>query len=135
AIASTMALFGFYGLMPAYEVMPKARQAAMRALRLDAANAEALTTIYIVGTWYDWSWDIAEELYANVRACGAPTLLGNARVVTLSFNGRLDEALAEGRRAAEQDPLSATGQMGLQFALMHLGRYEEAEASCRRALD
>ena len=135
-LAAALALLGFYGFSPAYEAMPRARQAAQRAVRLDPTLGEAHATLFFVNAMHDWDWAALDEQFENALAHGATTLLLNWRSLYLSMiAGRFDEALAVSRRAAELDPLSASSLLSLQVALIQAGRYEEAAAACRTALD
>ena len=51
----------------------------------------------------------------------------------MAFQGRLDEAIAEGKRAAELDPLSPQIPIDNSLALMFQGSYEAAKEQARRA--
>jgi tetratricopeptide (TPR) repeat protein len=135
-IAAALALLGFYGFAPAYEVMPKARQAAQRAVRLDPTLGDAHATLFFVNAMHDWDWASIDEQFEHAVANGATTLLLNWRSVYLSMIvGRFDEALAVSRRATELDPLSPSSLLSLQVAFIQTKRYEDAMASCRTALE
>ena len=43
------------------ESMPKARQAALRALQLDDSLPEAHTALALIVQNYDWDWDTSEK--------------------------------------------------------------------------
>jgi TolB-like protein/thioredoxin-like negative regulator of GroEL len=135
-LAATLALLGFYGFAPAYEAMPRARQAAQRAVRLDPTLGDAHATLFFINAMHDWDWASIDEQFENALANGATTLLLNWRSLYLSMiAGRFDEALAVSRRATELDPLSASSHLSLQVAFIQTRRYDEAVASCRTALD
>ena len=135
-LAAALALLGFYGFAPAYEAMPKARQAAQRAVRLDPTLGDAHATLFFINAMHDWDWAAIDEQFENALAKGATTLLLNWRSLYLSMiAGRFDEALAVSRRATELDPLSASSLLSLQVALIQTKQYEEAAAACRKALD
>jgi len=135
-IASALTLLGFYGFLPSYEAIPKARHAATRALRTDGTNADAHAALCLVSSWYGWDWDLVDEHYTAALAHGSTALLVNWYAGTLSMvTGRVDEAFTAARRGAERDPLSAPSQISFQTALLQAGRYDEAEASCRRSLE
>ena len=135
-LSAALVLLGFYGFLPAYEVMPKARQAAQRAVRLDPMLGDARTTLFFINALHDWDWPSIEEQFDDALACGATTLLLTWRSLYLSMMaGRLDEGIAVSRRAVELDPLSPPSLLSLQIALILQRRYDEAAASCRQALD
>ena len=135
-LAAALALLGFYGFAPAYDAMPKARQAAQRAVRLDPTLGDAHATLFFINAMYDWDWAAIDEQFENALANGATTLLLNWRSLYLSMIvGRFDEALAVSRRATELDPLSPSSLLSLQVALIQTKQYDEAAASCRKSLD
>ena len=53
----------------------------------------------------------------------------------LAFQGRLDEAIAEGKRAAELDPLSPQIPVDALIAFAWQGKFQEARELARRAAD
>jgi serine/threonine-protein kinase len=134
--ASTLAMLAFYGFIPGYDALPRAKRAAQRALRLDPALVDAHAALFIIATVHDWDWEAADEIFGTASGLGPlPPLLLNWRSVSLTLiSGRHDEAIGIGRRALDSDPLSATARVGLQYSLMMSGRHEEAEAIGREAL-
>jgi eukaryotic-like serine/threonine-protein kinase len=94
-------------VLPADEVMPKARAAANRALELDPQLAEGHAALGAVLMGYDWAWDDAVSEYRRAVALNpsfatAYHYCGMALAVT----GQTDEAKRMLRRARELDPLS-----------------------------
>jgi TolB-like protein/DNA-binding winged helix-turn-helix (wHTH) protein/tetratricopeptide (TPR) repeat protein len=111
----------------ANEVFPKAREAALKALALDGALAEAHTSLAYVKLWYEWDWAGAEEEFKkainlNPGYATAHQWYGEY----LRLMGREEEAIAEGKKALELDPLSLIINMeaGLPYYLEQ--RYDEA---------
>jgi serine/threonine protein kinase/Tfp pilus assembly protein PilF len=93
-------------LMPAKEAMPKAKQAAMKALALDEQLADAHISLAHIKEGYEWDWAGAEREYK--RAVDLNPRLASVRReygVHLSMVGRHDESSAELNRALEIDPL------------------------------
>jgi serine/threonine-protein kinase len=134
-LSSTMALLAFYGFVPSYEVMPKARLAAQQAVRLDPGLAEAHAAQFFIGLVYEWNWDEVEAQFERALACAPTPVLLTWRAMHLSLVlGRNDAALTVARRAADLDPLAASGLTALQIALLQIGRHEEAVEAARRAL-
>ena len=115
------------------EAMPKARSAALKALKLDNTLAEAHHSLALIKIWGDWDWAGAEQefkqaLALNPNLAVTHTIYGN----TLSYQRRFDEARREIRLAQQLDPLStlATEMMGWTFYFER--RYDEAIAECRK---
>jgi tetratricopeptide (TPR) repeat protein len=64
-----------------------------------------------------------------------PRRSGARRARSAGFQGRLDEAIAEGKRAAELNPLSPQIPIDNSLALMFQGSYEAAKEQPRRAAE
>jgi serine/threonine-protein kinase len=102
----------FYGFSNIYlaprEVMPKARVAAVEALRIDDTLGEGHAILGVVKALYDWDWPAAEVEFA--RALELNPGSSNVRVyygVCLAMTGRFDEAVQQVKKAQELDPLSS----------------------------
>ena len=63
--ADSYVTLGMYGMRAPDEVMPLARDSAMRALSLDPRMAEARTTLATVKALYDWDWKGAEQEFRH----------------------------------------------------------------------
>jgi serine/threonine-protein kinase len=118
------------------EGFPRAREAAMNALKLDDKLAEAHTMLGIVHFLYDWDWSGAERgftraLEINPSYSDAHQTYGGY----LSAMGRHDEALAEVRRAQELDPLSLEKKLSIGETLFHQRRYDQAIEQYQRVLE
>ena len=106
-LADTFGLMSTWLLVPQNEFMPKARDAALKALRIDASIAEAHASLALVAEHYDYDWQTAEKEFK--QAIQLDPGYGTAHqwyAECLSFQGRFDEALAESERARQLDPLS-----------------------------
>src|SRR4030095_656566 len=89
------------------EVLPKAKAAALKAVKLDDGLADAHAVLGWVNFWYDWDWNAAENqfkraLVLDPRNADARSYYANL----LSNTGRHSEALAEAKLARELDPLN-----------------------------
>jgi len=107
-LADGLSLHGFYGISPARVVLPKARQAAERAVALDDSLAEAHSALGMVHGWLDWNWDVVEREFTRALALdpNAPLTHGYYGIM-LAVMGRTEEAAAEAEQATALDPLSA----------------------------
>jgi len=94
----------------AKETLPKAREAARRALDLDSTLSEPHTILGIIAMTYDWDREAARQRFE--RAIQANPNEARARawsaIHLLYFEKRFEEALERARRAAELDPLDWT---------------------------
>lgn len=136
-MADSYSLLGIYGLSPPRDVMPRAREAASRALDLDASLADAHASLGCVRSVYEWDWPKAEASYHKARELDprhALTRHGYA-VHCLMPSGRFEQALDELRRARDLDPLSPVILTSLGLPHYYARRYDEAVAAYRHALE
>ena len=116
---------------------PKAKAAATKALQLDDTLAEAHTTLSLAIWLYDF--DSAQAIREFQRAIElnpnyaiAHQQYGNN---TLAALGRFDDAIVEGKRAVELDPLSLVINTDLGSDYYYARRYDEAIAQLRKTLE
>jgi len=130
---SYLALADYY-LAP-HEVMPKAEEAARKALELDDTLSEAHDALGYVELIYRWDWRAAQQhLQRAIELNPSNALAQDHYASYLSALGRHAEAFATSERARELDPLSLLIQAnsGVYF---FLGRdYDRAIESERTAL-
>ena len=130
-----------YGLYPNYSVasprdsMPQAKEAAQKALELDdsLAEAHAALGLYLCNYAYNYSAcerELRRAIELKPNYATAHHWLGN---VPLTVQGKFDEAIAEGRKAEELDPLSAIINADEVYNFLNARRYDEAIAQCDRA--
>ena len=93
--------------VPSWQVMPKAKEAALRAVGIDPGNSEGYVILGLISFWYEWDWQAAEKHYQ--RALDLDPKSADAHYAfahLLSNSGRHERALAEIKLARELDPLS-----------------------------
>jgi serine/threonine-protein kinase len=134
-LADAYALLADYNVLPAREVMPRAKTAAEKAIELDDSLPEAHASLGWVKLTHDWAWPDAErefkrsiELNANYPT--AHQWLGEY----LTVMGRFDDALAEMKRAVAIDPLSLVANTSVCSTLYYAGRYDQAIEQCRKTI-
>jgi tetratricopeptide (TPR) repeat protein len=134
-IADINAEFSGQYLAPS-EAMPKAREAALKAMALDDTLAEARHSMAMIKWWGDWDWPGAEREFRR-----ALELNPNAAWTYMYYADflmrlkRFDESLAVARRGHDLDPLSAPGNDVLCKALFYLGRCGQAVEQMRKTLE
>jgi TolB-like protein/tetratricopeptide (TPR) repeat protein len=132
-----------YVLIPGYsganprDCYPKAIAAAKKALELDDTLAEARTSLALAIWYYDFDFSQANREFQraielNPNYAIAHQQYGNN---TLSALGRFDDAIAEGKRAIELDPLSLVINADLGADYYFARRYDEAIAQLRKTLE
>ncbi len=122
------------GVLTNAEAGPKARAAAQEAIRLDDASAEAHASLATYLGWYAHDWSGSETEYRRAFALNPNYSFAHDQFgVLLALQGRLDESVAEGKRAAELDPLSPQIPVDALMAIAWQGKYPEAKDLARKA--
>ena len=136
-LSSAYILSPFYAGADRHEVYSKAKEAALKALSLDPNLAEAHTAlgkvlfmgeVNLAGAMREYQRAI--ELKPNDAT--AHHWLGND---TLAALGRFEEAIAQGRRATDLDPLSPIINADFGTTFYYARRYDESEAQLRKTLE
>lgn len=118
-------------LSPA-EAMPKARAAAQKALALDDHLAEAHFSAARIKQWADWDWPGAEREFKRALELkpNDVDILGGYKEFLIRQK-RFDEALIEGKREQELDPLSFAVSYRLGSLYYSARRFEQALVQSR----
>ena len=122
--------------MPPKDVLPQAKAAATKALEIDESLAEPHATLSFIHTWFDWDWAEAEK--EAKRAIALNPNLGSAHIAyaqLLSVTGRHQEAITEGTRAQELDPLSLIINTLHGSFLYYARRDDEASARLQKTIE
>ncbi len=108
ALADAQVFLVLWGRAQPRALMPAARAAAARALRVDSTLGDAHTALGLIAAAYDWDWDAAETHFRRAIALSPNSAYAHMWYgsFVLSPLGRHDEALAELHRAVELDPVS-----------------------------
>jgi serine/threonine-protein kinase len=119
------------------ESMPKAHDAARRALEIDQRQGEALSVRACTKGMYEWDWTGAEALFRQAIDIqpGSEFSKHLFTMFALLPMARLDESLAMLEEAMRIDPLSPLVSSSRIAVLLMARRFREAEAECRRALE
>ena len=135
-LADAYQMLGGYNALAPNDGFPKAKAAAMQALKLDEGLAEAHTALGVVKFLHDWDWPGAEREYK--RAIGINQSYSDAHLMYgfyLAAMERFDEAHVEMRRAQELDPLSLAKIIGMGEILNQQRRPDQAIEQYRKALE
>ena len=119
-----------------FEVFPKAKTAAERALQLDDSLAEAHTSLGVIHLYWDWDWLGAERELR--RAIDLNRNYGEAHHYysdVLQALGRHNEALAEIRVAQQYDPFSVLVNNDAGWANVFVRRFDQAIVEFRKAIE
>ena len=128
-------LGGEYEFSAATQVLPKAKAAAQKALELDDTLAEAHAAL-AYAEFFDWDWLNVEREFKRAIELNPNNAFSHRRYgETLQARARFSEALAEGTRAQELDPLSPDIVANLGFTHLLMQHYDESIAQFRKVLD
>jgi len=134
-VADSWMALGDAGFLPPGEAQPKARSAALKALELDDALAEAHVTLANISTSPDWDWPAAEKEFR--RAIELNPSHANAHLMYADFLitlRRTEEWQVEIRRTLELDPLNSFFPCFYGWHLVYVRRYDEAIEQFRKVL-
>jgi TolB-like protein/lipoprotein NlpI len=121
---------------PAVENMPRARQAALKALELDPALPDAHSALGLVHLMFEWNWQAAERAFQHALALDPSDPETHLRYSNyLAAMGRLDEAIAAARRAQQFDPLSPLIGQVIGRLYYFLGQDDRAIEEYKKTLE
>jgi tetratricopeptide (TPR) repeat protein len=134
-LAQTYLLIPVFGAGRPPDFFPKATVAARKAIELDETSSEGHTALGML-TLFDFKFAPSEQEFRraielNPNYATAHHWFGNSLLVTL---GRFDEAIKEGQRAVELDPLSLIINADLGSTLLIARRYDDAIVQLRKTL-
>jgi TolB-like protein/class 3 adenylate cyclase/Tfp pilus assembly protein PilF len=135
-LAEAYVILPFYTATAPSEAVPKAKTAALKALQLNDKLAEAHTGFARV-LWYEFDMlgsisEFQRAIALNPNYATAHQWYGRAPLAAL---GRFDQAIVEGKRAIELDPLSPIINTDLGYTMFNARRYGEAIAQLRQTLE
>jgi serine/threonine protein kinase/tetratricopeptide (TPR) repeat protein len=125
-----------FGLLSPKEAMPRAEEAAKRALEIDETLAEARVSLAVVRFWYSWDAPAAESDFK--RAIELNPSLANAHSrygEFLIFRGRFPEATVEIRQAQALDPFSLIINSMVGYTTYYSRQYDQAIAELLKAVE
>ena len=118
------------------EAMPKAKEAARKALEIDDDLAEAHSDMAWIHYYYDWDWAAAEsESRRAFELKPNNSLAHDTYAEFLVPMGRTDEGIAENKKAIDLDPLSLHTNASLGVGLYYAHRYAQAILQLRKTID
>jgi TolB-like protein/class 3 adenylate cyclase len=137
AIAETYALFAFHSILPPHHAIPKARQAAERAIELSPSRIEPYSVLAYITAFYDWKWNDAKKQFEKAFAINSEYAVAHywycnfLTWVERDFAG----AEAEARKAIQLEPLLAHSDTTLASVYICCGRFEEARILSEKAIE
>ena len=113
--------------LPPREVLPKAKEAALRAIEIDENLAEAHSSLGLIKVYYDHDWNGAETEFRRALRLNPDLVSAHQRFGSyLSFQGRFEESIRHYENALELDPFSLQLNMNLASTYYLRGEYDRA---------
>lgn len=135
-LADAYTMLPVYGGAPSREVLPKAREAALKALSQDGELAEAHISLGLVLHFYDYDFAGAEREFKAAIGLSPNNATAHQFYGNLLFQlGRHEESSTEFRRALEIEPLMLTSNRLYGLSLLYARKYDEAVAQLKRTLE
>ena len=133
ALADVYTVLPLWSDIPPDQAYPRAKAAALAALKLDSTLAAPYAVLGDISAMYEWDWVEADRNFRRSLALDPNQANTHNWYNTdyLTPVGRLTEAVAEARRARELDPLSVLINGVYGHTLYRAGRLKEAEAHAR----
>ena len=136
ALAELLSLQAWYCFEAPDEVMPSAKAAAMKAVRLDPRLAEGHLALGLVSELYDRDWRMAKDSLALALDLNADSATIHFEYgFLLCRTGELREGIALMRRALELDPLSPVINTNLGVSYYYQREYDQAVRHFLDAID
>jgi TolB-like protein/Tfp pilus assembly protein PilF len=130
ALAECCALVGFvpeFGNQPWPEAAPRARAAALEALRLDPRLPQAYAWLGVIHFLYDWDWAAAEAAFRKaLRLDPNHGLAETWYAVFLGAMGRFNESLPRILHAEAVEPLSLQVRLAVCRCYFFARQYDQA---------
>ena len=124
------------GFLTASEARPKAKATAEKAVELDGNSAEARTSLAVFKLFYEYDLAGCEREFRLALTLNANYAFAHDQFgMALSFQGRYEEAIAEGKRAIELDPLSPQVLIDAAVPFMFQRNVAPAKELARRAAE
>jgi serine/threonine protein kinase/tetratricopeptide (TPR) repeat protein len=135
-LAQCYADLGTFAYAPPTEVLPKAMEAATKALALDDSLADARAALGYAKFAYKMDWHGAEsELKRAIELNPGSVDAHYDYAQYLSTQGRFEESIAEGQRAQELDPVAPRIIGIIGYYYMAAGRYDDSITQFKKALE
>jgi TolB-like protein/DNA-binding winged helix-turn-helix (wHTH) protein/tetratricopeptide (TPR) repeat protein len=135
-IADSYFHLGDWGCSPQGDSFAKARVAALKALELDPAAAEAYAQLANLDFTAEWNWAKAEQEYTQALQLDPNDAeIHSAYAIFLAAMGRPAQALAEMKKAHDLDPVSEATNMLDTYVLYLTRQYDPAIEQGKKTLD
>jgi serine/threonine protein kinase/tetratricopeptide (TPR) repeat protein len=124
------------GFLTASEARPKAKATAEKAVQLNDQSAEAHTSLGVFKLFYEHDWAGCEREFRRALTLNPNYAFAHDQFgMALAFQGRFDEAIGQGKRAIELDPLSPQVLIDATLPFLFQRNTATARELARKAVD
>jgi len=135
-LAESNWFLALYSYPQVNEVIPKARQLALKALELDSSLAEPHSILGVICFNYDHDFACMEREQMRALELNPNYAEAHRRYGLLLYDlGRFEEAHVALKRALEIDSLSPVTNQNYAQLLFYEGRYEESETQSKKNVE
>jgi eukaryotic-like serine/threonine-protein kinase len=135
-LADSYVLLGWNSYLLPKDAFPKAKAAAMEALRLDPDLGEAHAPLAAVFWLHDWQWTEAHMEFKHSLALNPAYPTSNHWFAEyLMTMGRHADAIAKMKSSQELDPLSLIISVAIGWAFYMAQRYDDAIEQLQRTIE
>jgi tetratricopeptide (TPR) repeat protein len=136
-IADTYALFAFHSILPPHQVIPKAREAAERAIELSPSRIEPYSVLAYITAFYDWDWKEAKKQFEKTIAINSGYAVAHYWYCNYLTWVERDyiHAAEEAFKAIELEPLLAHSDATLASVSVCSGKFEDARRLSEAAIE
>jgi TolB-like protein len=131
-IAAVYMAKSFFHQAPSSEFIPKAREAALKAISLDSNSANGYATLGSIQLYFDWDWDSARSSLLKALELD-PNKIGvrHAYADYLMVMGDLEESLKQVEIGRLYDPFSPVARLVLDGHRIFARQYDEVIEEAR----
>lgn len=136
-LADTYALFAFYSILSPHHAVPKAREAAEKAIQLNPARVKPYSVLAYITTFYDWKWGVAKEQFEKAIAINpgySPAHYWYSNYLSW-VQKDYDNSAKEAFKAIELEPLISHSHSTLSSVYVCFQEFEEARKSSNTAIE
>ena len=117
-------------------MIPRAKEAALKALAIDETVADAHHALGIIFHLHEWNWSGAEREYRRALALNpGDTVAWSSYASLLGQLRHADAAIAEAQLIVERDPLSVYDRNTLSLQLSLARRFDQAIAEAEAGIE
>jgi len=129
-------VLGWYSYAPPADGCGRAKALALRALELDPQLAEAHAALGWAVQYIDFDFVAAEREFRHAIELDPHYPVARYRyAMALTYVGRFDESIEEGKRALNLEPFSATPNAAICWGYWHARRYDALLAHAKWSVD